>query len=294
VRRRCWVGAAVALFAAAGAGAAGAPQADTQRAGKTAATAPDRSSSRAAAARDELVVCADPNNLPFSNEAGAGFENRIAAIVARDLGKHIRYVWWAQRRGYARNTINDERCDLWPGVAAGVDMLATTTPYYRSTYVFVTRADRPLQGLTFDDERLRKLTIGVQMIGDDATNTPPAHAVARRGLIQNVRGYTVFGDYGRPNPPASIVDAVARGKIDVAIVWGPLAGYFSQRAGVPMRVEPVAPQVDAGQLPMAFSISMGVRKGDAALRGQIEKILQKEKPAIDAILRSYGVPLAAT
>jgi mxaJ protein len=240
----------------------------------------------------ELAVCADPNNLPFSNKAGAGFENHIAELVARDLGKHIRYVWWAQRRGYARNTINDARCDLWPGVASGVDMLATTTPYYRSTYVFVTRADRPLQGLTFDDERLRKLTIGVQMIGDDATNTPPAHAVARRGLIQNVRGYTVFGDYDRPNPPASIVDAVAHGALDVAIVWGPLAGYFSQRADVPLRLEPVTPQIDAGQWPMAFSISMGVRKGDVDLQRQLEKILQKEKPAIDAILHSYGVPLA--
>jgi mxaJ protein len=293
VRWQFSLAAVVALLATSAVGATNA-DADTTGADAPSAAEPGGLPSRTAGARNELVVCADPNNLPFSNKAGAGFENRIAELVARDLGKRVRYVWWAQRRGYARNTINDARCDLWPGVASGVDMLATTTPYYRSTYVFVTRADRPLQGLTFDDERLRKLTIGVQMIGDDATNTPPAHAVARRGLIQNVRGYTVFGDYGRPNPPAAIVDAVARGTIDVAIVWGPLAGYFTRHAGVPLRLEPVMPQIDAGQWPMAFSISMGVRKSDGALRGQIETILHKEKPAIDAILRSYGVPLAAT
>jgi mxaJ protein len=246
-----------------------------------------------AATGGQLVVCADPNNLPFSNRAGAGFENRIAELVARDLGKRVRYVWWAQRRGYARNTVNESRCDVWPGVASGVEMLATTTPYYRSTYVFVTRVDRSLQGLTLDDERLRKLTIGVQMIGDDATNTPPAHAVARRGLTQNVRGYTVFGDYDRPNPPASIVEAVARGTIDVAIVWGPLAGYFNQRANAPLRLEPVTPRLDAGQWPMSFAISMGVRKNDSVLRQQIEHILSKEKLAIESILRSYGVPLEA-
>jgi mxaJ protein len=237
------------------------------------------------------VVCADPNNLPFSNQAGGGFENRIAELVARDLGKPVRYVWWAQRRGYARNTVNAAKCDVWPGVASGVEMLATTKPYYRSTYVFLTREDSALQGLTLDDARLSRLTIGVQMVGDDANNTPPAHAVARRGLTGNVRGYSVFGDYARPNPPASIVDAVAHRAIDVAIVWGPLAGYFSKRADVPLRLEPVIPQLDAGQWPMSFSISMGVRKGNDALLQQIETILQKEKPAIDEILRAYGVPL---
>lgn len=248
---------------------------------------------QAAGSDRELVVCADPNNLPFSNEALAGFENQIAALVARDLGMTLRYLWWAQRRGYARNTVNEARCDLWPGIAQGVDALATTIPYYRSSYVFVTRADRSLRGLTLDDERLRRLSIGVQMIGDDAANTPPAHAIARRGLTQNVRGFMVYGDYQQPNPTAAIIDAVASGSIDVAIVWGPLAGYFSQRTHVPLRLDQVTPSIDAGQWPMSFDISMGVRKTDVELRRRIDEVLRKEKSAIQGILHDFGVPLAS-
>jgi mxaJ protein len=247
---------------------------------------------QAAAPARELVVCADPNNLPFSNAALAGFENQIAALVARDLGMTLRYLWWAQRRGYARNTVNEARCDLWPGIAQGVDALATTIPYYRSSYVFVTRADRSLKGLTLDDERLRHLSIGVQMIGDDATNTPPAHAIARRGLIQNVRGFMVYGDYRQPNPTAAIIDAVADGSIDVAIVWGPLAGYFSQHTRAPLRLDAVTPAIDAGQWPMSFDISMGVRKTDVELRRRIDEVLRKEQPAIQRILHDFDVPIA--
>lgn len=238
-----------------------------------------------------LVVCADPNNLPFSNRAREGFENKIAELVARDLSANIEYVWWAQRRGYARNTVNADKCDVWAGVATGVEMLATTAPYYRSTYVFVTRADRPLSGLSLDDERLRHLSIGVQMVGDDATNTPPAHALARRGIVENVHGFMLYGDYGRADPPAAIVQAVASGDVDVALVWGPLAGYFAEKSRTKLRLEPVTPTPDGGHLPMRFDIGMGVRKNDRELKGEIEAILAREKPAIEATLREYGVPL---
>ncbi len=168
--------------------------------------------------------------------------------------------------------------------------MTTTQPYYRSSYVFVTRADKALQGLTLDDERLRSLTIGVQMIGDNASNTPPAHALARRGLTRNVRGFMLYGDYSQPNPPATIVQAVANGDIDVALVWGPLAGYFAERAGIPLRLEPVTPAFDAGQWPMTFGISVGVRRDKPALREQIDALLQQEKRAIHALLRDYHVP----
>ena len=131
----------------------------------------------------ELRVCADPNNLPFSNAKGEGFENKIVALLARDLDDDLSYTWWAQRRGYVRNTLKSGMCDLWPGVATRVDMLATTHPYYRSAYTFVTRTDRHLAIASFDDPQLRQLRIGVQMIGNDAQNTPPAHALARRGII---------------------------------------------------------------------------------------------------------------
>jgi mxaJ protein len=239
-----------------------------------------------------LKVCADPNNLPFSNRKGQGFENRIAELVAKDLRRKVSYVWWAQRRGYVRNTLKERRCDLWPGVASGVEMLATTRPYYRSTYVFVTRQDRNLDLSSFDDPRLKRLTVGVQMIGNDSQNTPPAHALARRGIIDNVRGYMLYGDYDRPNPPAAIVEAVARGDIDAAVVWGPLAGYFAARSPVPLRLEPVHPWLDGPQWPMVFDISMGVRKEDVKLRRRIEQALERERPRIDAILAAYHVPRA--
>lgn len=241
-------------------------------------------------ARQTLTVCADPNDLPFSNRAGQGFENKLAALLANDMDARVQYVWWAQRRGYVRSTLNEARCDLWPGVATGVNMVTTTRPYYRSSYVFVTRRERHLQGLSFDDPRLRSLSIGVQMIGNNATNTPPAHALARRGIIDNVRGYMLYGNYNQPNPAAAIVDAVGHGNIDVALVWGPLAGYFASRSKVPLRLEAVSPDIDGLRLPMAFSISVGVRRGNDKLRDTVNEILERERPRIDALLRAYHVP----
>lgn len=245
-----------------------------------------------AGSRPELVVCADPNNLPFSNKAGQGYENHIAALVARDLDRPLRYVWWAQRRGYVRNTLGESKCDLWPGVSAGVDMVATTRPYYRSSYVFVTRSGDALAGLTLDDPRLRRLRLGVQLIGDDGMNTPPAHALSRRGVIANVKGYMLYGDYSRPNPPSEIVGAVEKGEIDVALVWGPLAGYFAKRSRGKLRIEPVTPWLDDAQWPMLYDISMGLRKDRPELRGQVEKVLARRRPEIARILKVYGVPVA--
>jgi mxaJ protein len=206
------------------------------------------------------------------------------------MGLQVNYVWWAQRRGYVRNTLTEAKCDVWPGVASGVDRIATTRPYYRSTYVFVTRASDALAGLTFDDSRLRERTIGVQMIGDNAMNTPPAHSLARRGLTQNVRGYMLYGDYSKPNPPAEIVRAVAKGDIDIAVVWGPLAGYFAARSKVPLRVEPVSPAIDSAQYPMTFQIAMGVRRDNTALRDQLNTLLAQDTSKINALLTSYRVP----
>jgi mxaJ protein len=241
----------------------------------------------------ELRVCADPNNLPFSNDKGEGFENKIVELIAYDLDATVAYTWWAQRRGFVRNTLRAQECDLWPGIASGVEMVAVTHPYYRSTYVFVTRSDRHLGISSFDDPRLRELTIGVQMVGNDATNTPPAHALAHRGIVQNVRGYMLYGDYSRPNPPAAIVDAVAQGDIDVAVVWGPLAGYFAAKKSETLDVAPVSPAWDGPQSPMVFDISMAVRKGDNALKHDVDAALDRNRKAIDAFLAAYHVPRPA-
>jgi mxaJ protein len=245
----------------------------------------------ARAAAPPLVVCADPNDLPFSNQARQGFENAIIELVARDLGQPIRYVWWAQRRGYVRNTLNAAKCEIWPGMATNVETAATTRPYYRSTYVFVTRADAPLDHLTLDDTRLKTAAIGVQMIGNDSMNTPPAHAIADRGLIDNVRGYMVYADYDRPQPTDAIIAAVEDKEIDVAIVWGPLAGYYAFRSTSALRVDAVTPAADT-RWPMAYDISMGVRRGDEALLERVNAVLEREKTAIAAILRAYHVPPA--
>jgi mxaJ protein len=237
----------------------------------------------------ELKVCADPNNMPFSNAAGQGFENRIAEIIATDLGAKLTYTWWAQRRGFVRNTLKAGLCDLVPGTPANLEMLRTTTPYYRSSYVFVTRRDGP-DVASFNDPRLRDMRIGVQLIGDDGANSPPVQALGRRGIVGHLVGYPVYGDYSAPNPPARIVEAVASGEIDLAVVWGPLAGYFAARQKVPLRITPVAPRIDGPQLPMIYDISMGVRREDDALRGDVNGALSRHKGEIDALLAQYGVP----
>ena len=237
-----------------------------------------------------LKVCADPNNLPFSNAQEQGFENKIIRIVAQELRADVQYVWHAQRRGNVRETINAGECDVIPGIASSIEMLATTRPYYRSTYVAVARAGA-LSGLSsFDDPRLEKLRIGVQLVGDDGSNTPPAHALSKRGIVANVRGYTIYGDYDSPAPQAPIVDAVARGELDVAYVWGPTAGYFAAREPVKLSLSPV-PVADGPALPMAYDISMGVRRDDLALRHELDAALRKRASDIRAVLASFGVPL---
>lgn len=240
-------------------------------------------------AQPVLRVAADPNNLPFSNERGEGFENKIAELIAHDLGAKLEYYWQAQRRGFFRQTLKEGRADLVIGVPAHFEMAATTQPYYRSTYVFVSRRDRDLHVSSFDDPKLRKLKIGVQIVGADEMNTPPAHALAARGIINNVRGYTLYGDYTKPNPPARIIDAIKADEIDVAVVWGPLAGYFGKNSDVALAITPVQPQTD-GALRFAFDISAGVSKRNAELKTKVDQIIGAHRDEIARILDSYGVP----
>ncbi len=241
-------------------------------------------------ARD-LRVCADPNNLPFSNRAGEGFENRIVELIAQELDARVVYTWWAQRRGALRNTLHAGQCDVVPGIASGIEGLSTTRPYYRSSYVFVTRRDGAWAGVSsFDDPRLRDATIGVQLIGDDGANTPPAHALARRGMFANIRGFTVYGDYAQAAPQSDIVSAVVDQRIDVAAVWGPTAGYFA-RDHRELQLARVTPWLDGPQWPMTFEISFGVRREDRELRRELDRALERQAPAIARILAQYGIPV---
>ena len=229
-----------------------------------------------------LRVCADPNNLPYSNSQRQGFENAIANLVARDLGEQVAYTWWPQRRGFVRNTLKAGDCDMLLGIPSNFELAWPTQPYYRSSYVFVSRRDRHLGVSSLDDPRLKSWRVGVQMIGNDHVNSPPAHALANRGAINNIVGYLVY-------EPGKIVEAVARGDVDVAVVWGPQAGYFARQQRVALEITPVSPQIDLPFLPFVFDISMGTRRGDP-LHDKLDQIIERRRAQIDAILDRYGVP----
>src|SRR4051812_46291930 len=245
----------------------------------------------ATAEPEALRVCADPNNLPFSNRAGEGFENKLAEMVAQRLGKAVVYAWWAQRRGFIRHTLNAGDCDLVMGVPAQYDLVETTQPYYRSTYVFVSQTARHLQLDAIDAPQLRKLSIGVHLVGDDGNNTPPAHALGQQGIIDNVRGFMIYGDYRQPDPPARLIEAVEHGEIDVAAAWGPLAGYAASKSAVPLTVTPITAGERFAPQRFQFDIAMGVRKGDHALRDRLNDFIAQRGAEIAALLQSYGVPL---
>ena len=235
-----------------------------------------------------LRVCADPNNLPFSNKNGDGFENKIAELIAGEMHLPVEYTWWAQRRGFFRNTLRAGECDVVMGVPASFELAATTRPYYRSTYVFVTRSDRRIDILSLDDPKLRDLKIGVQLIGDDGANAPPVHALNRRGMVDNIKGYTVYGDYAEESPPSQIVRAVEKGEVDVGIVWGPLAGFHARERGLVLT--PVSPEIDLPYLPFVYDISVGVRRGEDDLLSTIDRILEDKRGDIEKILDVYQVP----
>lgn len=238
-----------------------------------------------------LRVCADANNLPFSNSRGEGFENALAEMVARDLGRPLVYFWWPQRRGFARQTLRSGRCDLVMGVPSSYALALTTAPYYRSTYVFVTRRDRSLGIRSFDDPRLARLRIGVHVVGGADSGMPPGLALAERGIVRNVVGYSLLGDYAKPNPPAELIDAVSRGDVDVAIAWGPLAGYFAKRSAVALEIVPVSPAIDLPFRPYVFDIAMAVDRGNTPLRDEIDAFIERRRDGIRRVLESYGVPL---
>jgi mxaJ protein len=238
---------------------------------------------------EKVRVCADPNNLPFSNSRGEGFENRIADLLARDLGAPLEYVWWAQRRGFIRNTLRARDCDIVMGVPKDYELTLNTKPYYSSTYVIVARETDGSEYRSLDDPKLAQARIGVQLIGDDFANTPPAHALTKRGLIANIRGYMVYGDYRNDNPAGDIVRAVADREIDVAFVWGPFAGFFAPRQNEKLIVTPLPGPGDGPGIPFVFEIAMGVRKGETALRDRLNRWIELHRADITAILAEYGV-----
>ncbi len=237
-----------------------------------------------------LRVCADPNNMPYSNDRQQGFENRLAGLIGKDLGMQVSYFWFPQREAFFRKTLNSGACDVVMGVPTGFEMADSTQPYYRSSYVFIVRRDRNLHLGSLGDPRLRTLRIGIHILGDSKDSLPPAQALADRGIVRNLVGYSIFGNLTEANPAGDLIEAVATNDVDVAIAWGPLAGYFAQHSAVPLEVTPIDGDSTHPQLPFSFGIGIGVRAGNTGLKQQLDAELQRRHTEVEQLLRSYGVP----
>jgi mxaJ protein len=233
------------------------------------------------AAKSEFRVCADPDSLPFSNRRGEGFGNQIAELLARSAGQPLVYYWWPMRRGFISRTLNAWECDVVLDVPTGYDLTRTTQPYYCSRYVMVYRPGERLAPSFFEDPRARSLRIGV------VEHTPPLDLA----LQHKVDPVVYFTDYdGASNYPGRIVDDVGSGKLDVALVWGPIGGYFARRQSVPLQMAALEP----GGVPnvrLTFPVSFGVRRGDKPRAERLEALMHEHADEIAAILRDHGVPL---
>jgi len=230
-----------------------------------------------------LTVCGDPNNLPFSNDRQEGFENRIAQLIAGEVGRPLHYRWWPQTVGFVRNTLGVRLCDLIMGITSVNEMVQNTNPYYRSVYTLVYRSDAPYQIQGLQDPALKGLRLGV------VAGTPPATLLARYGLLAQTRSYHRTVDTRHHSPAAEAVKDVARGDLDIAILWGPIAGYTAARQSVPLTVAPLPPEVDS--VPLAFNVSMGIRHRETRWKHDLNALIAKLKPEIEAILLEYSVPL---
>ncbi len=253
-----------------------------------AALLPFGGSAGAGEADKVLRVCGDPNNMPFSNEKGEGIENKIAAVLAKQLGWSVEYVWWPHQRGLVRRVLNTGRCDVMLGIPKGYDLVRWTKPYYRTGYVMAYRKDRSEKPESLDDPRLKALKVGVQV------NTPPHLALGQRGIVgDNVVAYQLMFDskFHPEEYPGKMVEDLMAGRIDVALVWGPIAGYFQKKQGAPALALVPLDESESTGAPFAFDISMGVRKADDDLRKRLEEALDEERAEIQAILRDFGVPL---
>ena len=238
-----------------------------------------------------LRVCADPNNLPYSDQQEKGFENQLASMIANDLRMQLTYTWFPQRGSFFRKTLDAGKCDVVMGVPAGMTGIDTTQPYYRSGYVFVSRRDRNLNVTSLNDPRLHQLRIGIHNLGDTDREAPPVQALTDRGIVSNLAGYNIFGsNLDETNPSSDLIKAVEKGDIDVALAWGPIAGYFARSSPVPLVVAPIEGDPSNPNLPLTFDIAAGVRKQDDLLKQQLDSELQRRRTEIQHLLVSYGIP----
>ena len=231
-----------------------------------------------------LRVCADPRDLPFSNEAGEGFENKIAELLAQKLGKTLAYEFYPGATGFVRNTLNAHRCDVIMGMPQGDDIVQGTNPYYRTTYSLVSKQGSGLENVdSLEDPLLQNKRIGI------VAGTPPATNLAVNGLLGNIKSYPLVVDTRVDAPTSTMMGDLEGDRIDIAILWGPIAGYLAKNANIPVKVTPLVKET-SGQR-MIYRIGMGVRHSDQEWKRLLNKLIAENQAEITHILTTYGVPL---
>lgn len=235
-----------------------------------------------------LRVCADPDNLPMSNQAGEGVENKLAELMAATWNSKLEYVYWAAPRGMMR-MLNGRYCDVWMQIPVLTDMAGVTRPYFRTSYVFVQRSDAAHQVTSLDDPALKTMKIGVHLYANDAENSPPAMALSSHGVVGNLVGFstTYVGGMSRPE---DIIKAVVDRSVDLSIVWGPIAGYYARKLGADLRLTPIENDT-LTRIPFAYSMGMATRRAERAFRDSLQQFLDTKGPEIQAILEQFGIPL---
>jgi mxaJ protein len=232
-----------------------------------------------------LRVCADPDNMPFSNEKGEGFENKLAELIAEKLGVKLDYVWFSEASGLVPNTMGADACDLVMGYAQGTGLIDDSNPYYYTSYVLLTREDdQNLAGVDrLSDPRLKNKRIGL------VARTPPASILAMHGLVANAKPFEIFGGESQSRAAADMVAEIAAGKLDAGLLWGPVGGYYARRSPVPLSVVPLVKE-SAGPSTI-YGITMGLRPDDPQWKHKINKVIAENQGDINTILQSYDVPL---
>ena len=231
---------------------------------------------------DAFRVCADPRNLPFSDENGQGFENKIAVLLAQKLNEPVSYTYFPQVIGFVRNTLNALRCDVIMGVAVGDDLVQTTNPYYHSTYALVFQPGHGFDGIdSLEDERLRDKRIGI------IAGTPPATILAQDGLMAHAKPYPLMVDTRVSSPAKSMIDDIESGQIDAGVLWGPIAGYYAKQATPQLTIVPLLKE----HARMDYLIAMGVRRSDQDWKRKLNRLINENQADIDRILFDYRVPL---
>jgi len=234
--------------------------------------------------RQVLRVCSDPANMPFSNQKGEGFENKIANIIGEELGVPVEYTWFPQAVGFTRNTLLAKRCDLVIGTGQGNDLVLNTNPLYRSAYALIYKPNNGLDGVdSIFDPKLKGKRIGV------VQGTPPANLVNKAGLMGKARPYRLMVDRRYDSPAEEMTKDIRSGEIDAGLLWGPIAGYFANKGGERLTVVPLVKDADKDRI--GFRITMGVRQGDDLWKRQLNDVIRKRRADIDRALLEYGVPL---